>query len=239
MLRVRFAWALGLSALTLAQPAAADDEEDPERRQMTQQEIEAWLDARNVPGTRDVGAVEEQPEAPPPPPRKQGLVVEGSVGALGHLGPMRNISPTAPWFHLQVGYEPLSWLMVFAEGDTAFATTSYANPPPEPRSYAFYGFGGGLRFTVRPTDRFGIYAQGSFGLARISEDVLNVYGFPDADEFNTYYGGQLGLEWYQVNPHYALALHGGVKNYDNIFGRAGGGKVALAWTGGVSIRYAF
>jgi hypothetical protein len=226
------------AAFCAALPAAAQ-EEDPERRTMTQQEIEAWLDARNVPGAGDVEAVDEPPEVPPPPPRSQGLVVQGSVGALGHLGPMKNISPTAPWFHLLVGYEPLSFLMAFAEADVAFAGTSYANPPPEPRSYAFYGFGGGLRLTLHPTERVGIYAQGSLGLSTISEDVLHVYGFESADELNLYYGGVLGLEWYQVNPHYALALHGGVRNYDAGFARDTGGGVALAWIGGASIRYAF
>lgn len=229
-----------LAALTVAPGVrAADEAEDPERRQMSQQEIEAWLDARHVPGSRDVESVEEQPEVPPPPPRKQGLVLEGSVGALGHLGPMKNISPTAPWFHLQIGYEPLAWLMFFGEADVAFATTSYANPPPEPRSYAFYGFGAGVRFTVRPTDRFGIYAQGSIGTARVSEDVLHVYGFDDADQFNTYFGGSLGLEWYQINPHYALAVHGGVRSYGNGFDRQNDSGTPLAWIGGASIRYAF
>lgn len=236
----RGAFVVALAGM-LAFPALAhaQDDDEPQTRQMTQQEIEAWLDARNMPGSKDVGAVEEPPEAPPPPPRKQGLVVEGSVGALGHLGSMKNISPTAPWFHLQLGFEPLSWLMAFGEVDAAFATTSYANPPPEPRGYAFYSFGGGVRITVRPTERVGIYAQGSLGLGRISEDVLHVYGYEDADTFNLYFGGQLGVEWYQVNPHYALALHGGVKNYEGIFGRTGGGQTALAWTGGVAIRYAF
>jgi hypothetical protein len=218
--------------------AAAQDEE-PERRTMTQQEIEAWLDARNVPGSRDVDAVEEQPEAPPPPPRAQGFVLQGSVGALGHLGPLKNVSPTAPWFHLLFGFEPLSFLMAFVEGDVAFASTSYANPPPEPRSYAFYGFGGGLRLTLHPTDRVGVYAQGSVGFSSISEDVLHVYGYEDADSLNLYYGGMLGVEWYQVNPHYALALHGGVRNYDAGMARDVGGGAAIAWIGGASIRYAF
>ena len=75
---------------------------------------------------------------------------------------MKNISPVAPWFHLQFGYEPLRFLMVFAEGDLMIANTSYAQPPPEPRTYALWGFGAGLRGTVKATDRIGLYLQGSW-----------------------------------------------------------------------------
>jgi hypothetical protein len=229
-----------LTVLAAASSAQAQTPEPaPEQRQMTQPEIEAWLDARNMPGGADVESFEEPPEAPPPPPRKQGLVLEGSVGALGQIGPLRQITPTAPWFHLQLGYELLAWLMVFGEADVAFATTAHANRPPEPRAYAYYGFGAGVRFTLRPSERVGIFAQASLGTARASEDVLHVYGFDDADELNTYYGGSLGLEWYQVNPHYALAVHGGLRNYDNGLARAGDGQTALAWTAGAAIRYAF
>src|SRR5688500_4890057 len=109
---------------------------DPETRQMTREEIEAWLDARAVSGTRDVGEVDAPPEAPPPAPRRSGVVIESGVGIFNHLGPLKNVSPTSPWFHLQLGYEPFKWLMVFGESDIAFSDTSYANPPPEPRAYA-------------------------------------------------------------------------------------------------------
>ncbi len=227
-----------LLAVVLA-AGAAHAEDDDETRKMTQAEIEAWLDARAVPGSRDVGVIEEQPEAPPPPPRSSGIVLESSVGALGHLGPMKNVSPTAPWFNFRLGFEPLKWLMLFGEADVAFATTSYATRPPDPRGYALYGFGGGIRFTVRPTDWLGIYVQGSAGAAQVSEDVLFVYGYAQADALNLYYGGALGIEWYQVSPHMALATFGGVRSYDEGLHRERSGEVALAWIGGASLRYAF
>jgi len=227
--------ALGPTA-TWTIPARADEE--PERREMTQGEIETWLEGDDQPKNADLG-VEEEPEAPPPPPRHHGFVVESSIGAMGHLGPLKNVSPTSPWFHLQFGFEPLSFLMAFAEGDLVFSNTSYANPPPEPRSYALYGGGGGLRVTVKPTDRFGIYVQGSAGAAKIDDDVLFIYGYRNADRWGLYYGGQLGLEWYQVSPHYALALHGGVKNYQGVLERDRTSQQALAWTGGAALRYVF
>jgi hypothetical protein len=129
--------------------------------------------------------------------------------------------------------------MLFAETDVAFSDTSYANPPPDPRAYALYGFGAGGRFTLHPTDRFGVYAQGSLGAARVSEDVLQVYGYRDAHDFNPYFGASLGLEWYQVNPHYALALHGGIRSYASGLGRERSSDPALAAIFGLTLRYAF
>ncbi len=229
--------ALALGLQWVALPVAAQDE--PERREMTQAEIEAWLDARGLPGSRDIGPLEDEPEAPPPAPRSSGIVLESSIGAVSHLGPMKNIAPTAPWFHFKLGFEPLSWLMLFGEADVAFATTGYANQPPEPRGYAHYGFGGGLRFTVRPADWLGIYIQGSAGAAEVNEDVLFVYGYTNADQLNLYYGGALGLEWYQVSPHLALAVHGGVRSYGDGLTRERAGGAPLAIIAGGSLRYAF
>jgi len=236
--RVLLAGAAVLSFLLAHERAHAAPEEPP-ARQMTEQEIEAWLDARAVTNTRDVANVEEPPEAPPPEPRDHGFVLEGSVGAFGHLGAMKNVSPTAPWFHVQFGYEPFSWLMVFAESDVVFANTSYASPPPEPRSYTMYGFGAGARLTMKPTDRFGVYAQGSLGLAEVSDDVLALYGYRDAHAFNPYFGASVGLEWYQMSPHYALAIHGGVRDYPDLFARELDDSMPLAWIGGASLRYTF
>jgi len=236
-LRSRFA--LVPFAAALAWPVAASAADEPERRQMTAAEIDTWLTKGDQRPEKDSLEADDQEEAPPAPPRDHGFVIESSIGALGHLGPLKNVSPTSPWFHLQFGFEPFSFLMVFAEGELVFSNTSYANRPPEPRGYALFGFGGGLRITVKPMDRFGIYVQGSAGGAKITDDVLFYYGYRNAQELGLYWGGQLGLEWYQVDPHMALALHGGVKNYQSILGRDRGGEQALAWTGGMSLRYVF
>ncbi len=226
-------------AFALSWSAAARAADEPESRQMTDAEIDGWLTRDDAAQGKDGLDADDQEEAPPAPPRDHGFVLESSIGALGHLGPLKNVSPTSPWFHLHFGFEPLSFLMVFAEGDLVFSNTSYANRPPEPRGYALFGFGGGLRLTVKPMDRFGIYVQGSAGGAKITEDVLFYYGHRNADQLGLYWGGQLGFEWYQVNPHMALALHGGVKNYQDVLGRDRGGEQALAWTSGIALRYVF
>src|SRR5882757_905949 len=100
-------------------------------------------------------------EIPPPPPRKTGVVLEGSFGAMGFFGKLNTISPTASSFHLQLGVEPFRWLMVFGEGDISFTSTRYAPPA---RGYSMYAFGGGARITAGLTERVSAYGQADFGL---------------------------------------------------------------------------
>lgn len=212
--------------------------EEPRERQLTPEEIDAWLDSRAMPKSQSDGSTEES-DAPPPPPRKKGFVLESSVGVLGQIGHLKNIAPAAPWFGLRFGYEPLRWLMVFAETDLFIANTSYARQPPPPRSFAFWSFGAGLRFTVRPVDLFGIYLQASVGGGRATDDVLEAYGYPHAEELGLYQSGELGFEWYQVNPHLALAIHGGARAYPRGLKRERDTKPPLTWLSGASLRYTF
>lgn len=188
-------------------------------------------------GERSASA--DDAESPPPPPRKSGFVLESSIGVLGQLGHLKNITPTAPWFGLRFGYEPLRWLMVFAETDLFVASTSYARQPPPPRSFVFWNVGAGLRLTIKPTDRIGVYLQGSVGVGRATEDVLELYGYQHAEELGMYGGGELGVEWYQVNPHLALALHGGIRDYPRALKRDRDQQPPLTWLSGLGLRYTF
>jgi hypothetical protein len=165
-------------------------------------------------------------------------VIEGSVGALGHLGHMRNISPVAPWLRLQVGYEPLDWWMVFAEGDVSLTTTEFASQPPRERGYALFGFGLGTRLSWQAFEFVGLYLQGDAGLSSVNHDVLSTYGYADADRLRPYFGGMLGVEWFQISPHYGIALSGGVRDYLQTFERVNGAKPPLVWLGGIALRYA-
>jgi hypothetical protein len=225
----------GAGAWLAAAPAHAT--EGPKERAITTNEVVSWLDAKDQPVADEDAAGDEL--APPLPPRHQGFVVESSIGAFGQIGAMKNISPIAPWFHLQFGYEPLRFLMVFAEGDLMISNTSYAHPPPEPRTYSLWGFGAGLRGTVKPGERVGLYLQGSLGGAQVNSDVLGIYGYSNADGLNLYFAAELGVEWYQVSPHLALAVHGGLRDYTATFKREQSDQPPLAWVSGVSLRYTF
>jgi hypothetical protein len=227
---------LALACFAFAGTARAAEE--PKERAITPGEVESWLDKNGDAAPADTGATEEE-LAPPPPPRHQGVVVESTIGAFGQLGDMKHISPIAPWFRLQLGFEPLRFLMVFAEGDLVVSNTSYAHPPPPPRTYSLWGFGAGLRGTLKASDRVGLYLQGSLGGAEVTDDVLGIYGYPDADKFHLYVAGELGVEWYQASPHLALALHGGVRDYTATFKREQSTGPPLAWVSGVALRYTF
>jgi len=226
-------------AWLLVASAAHGAETQPRERQLTPEEIDAWLDSRAMPKSQSDRSDDDTEDAPPPPPRKNGFVIESSIGVLGQVGHLKNISPNAPWFGLRFGFEPLRWLMVFTEADLAVLNTAYAHPPPPPRSYVFWNVGAGARLTIKPTDRFGVYLQGSLGGGRATEDVLEIYGYPHAEELGIYQSAELGLEWYQVNPHLALALHGGVRNYPRALKRERDSQPPMTWLSGVALRYTF
>jgi hypothetical protein len=207
---------------------------DPKEEKYDQAAIAASLE--EAPGTsKKAQKAGEALEVPPPPPRKRGLVIESGLGMMGFLGKLKNISPTASLFHLQVGFEPFKWFMVFGEGDLGFTSTRYTSSP---RGYAIYGLGGGGRITVALSDRVSIYGQVDFGMMEASSDVLVTYGFADADTLNGYFGGGGGLEWYQPDPHLALALNGGLRKTQG-FQRSIPGDAALSWLGSVALRYTF
>jgi hypothetical protein len=210
------------------------------RRRLSTDEIESWLErpSGKTPTEADL-AVEDVGDAPPPPPRHHGVLIESGIGAFGHLGLLKNISPTSPAFSLQLGFEPLSFFAIFAEGELSIANTSYAQPPPPPRTYRLYNFGGGGRFTIPLADFLGVFVEGSFGLSRVSEDVLAVYGYLDANELNPCLGGRVGVEWYPTNPHLALGLGGGVRSYTAGLKRQRSSDPAFAWVFGPSIGYRF
>ncbi|MEO6601139.1 MAG: hypothetical protein ABIQ16_14770 [Polyangiaceae bacterium] len=225
-----------LALLSVSERAHAASE--PNERTISPNEVVSWLDSNGEKTRADSGAEEEE-LAPPPPPRHKGFVVESGIGAFGQIGEMKHISPIAPWFHLQFGYEPFRFLMVFAEGDLMVSNTSYAHQPPPTRTYSLWGVGAGLRGTVKVSDRVGLYLQGSLGGAEVTADVLYSYGYRNADKFNLYLAGELGLEWYQVSPHLALTVHGGIRDYTRTFNRDLSSQPPLAWVSALGLRYTF
>ncbi|MGC4088969.1 MAG: hypothetical protein QM756_13930 [Polyangiaceae bacterium] len=224
-------WLLSSSATSRAADGNAERTVSPE-------EVEAWLAKPSGAPTTDM-LTPAPDEAPPAPPRKHGITLETAIGTLSHLGPLAHVSPISPWFHLQLGYEPFRWLMVFAEGDLVFSNTSYAAQPPPSRTYRLYGFGPGLRLSVPFGERFGAYAEGSAGLSRISDDLLGIYGYPNATTLSLYFGGRVGLEWFAPNPRLSVALSGGARMYPQGLKRERSSEPPLALLGNIGIRYTF
>jgi hypothetical protein len=183
---------------------------------------------------------EPPPEAPPPLPHHKGFVLEQSLGALGFIGGFRHVAPTASWLHTQFGYEFLNWLMLFGEGELVFTSTSEAVDESKVIAFPIYGFGGGLRVTVHATDRVAFFVQGSVDAlkADVPANSLTILGYHNAESLNPSFGGRLGVEWYQIDRHFALAVLGGVRDAQG-FAKLAGGDNGLMWDAGAAIRYTF
>jgi hypothetical protein len=232
---------LALAALlVVAAPAARAEEPAPpaDSQAPAPGQVDLTKDTKAKAAEELIGS---SPEAPPPLPYKKTLVLDSSIGAIGFLGEFRKISPPGPWMHLQLGYELLKWLMVYGEGELAFTDTSNKQDPPKTRAFAMFGFGGGARFTIRFTDRFGIYAQGGAGLmkADVPTNALAILGFRDAESLGVYLGARLGVEWFQIDRHFALGLNAGVRTAQGFAKLGAGTDSPLALDGGASLRYAF
>jgi hypothetical protein len=178
---------------------------------------------------------------PPLRPRHRGLVLESTLGALGFVGQFRHVAPTAYWLHGQLGYEVLPWLMVFGEGELAYTDTSEAADPSHAKVLPIWGIGAGGRATVHASDRVALFGQASIdGLAAsVPHDALAIHGFRTAESLNASFGARVGLEWYQLDRHLALALQVGLRDAQGFSKFLDKGDVPLMWDAGAAIRYTF
>lgn len=154
------------------------------------------------------------PEDPPMPPRRRGVVIESRLGALAFLGDFRHISPTAPWWHVDVGYEILNWLGVFGYGEVAFTDTSEIQGAALITAFPIYGFGGGARVTLHASRRVAFFGEGNAGAMRadVPKGTLIDQGFGNAEQFSLAVGGRVGVEWYQLDRHLAFGLDVGLRD---------------------------
>lgn len=221
--------------VSIGVPVFAQDE--PKENELTPEQAQKIdLDAEK----KESILPETPPEAPPPPPRKKGFVIESGLGALGWIGKFGNVAPPAYFLHAQLGYEIFNWFMLFIDGEMAFTNTGLASDATKNRAVPIFGFGGGLRTTIHFTDRVAMYIQGNVGamMADVPIHALAVLGFSAAESLGLTVGGRLGFEWYQLNPHIALALSGGPR-FAPGWARSIGGDLPLMIDGEASLRYVF
>ena len=180
-------------------------------------------------------------EAPPPAPHHKGLVLESSLGALGFLGDFGHVAPTAPWYHGQLGYEVLPWLMFFGEGELAFTSTSISQDESHSYSFPIFGFGGGGRVTVHATPRVAFYLQGSIGVmeANVPTGALAVLGYRNAESLEPSFAARIGVEWYQIDRHLALGLAVGVRDATGFAKLGETSDTGLMADASLVIRYTF
>ncbi len=180
-------------------------------------------------------------EAPPPPPRHKGVVVESRLGALAFLGDFRHVAPTAPWWHVEAGYELLKWLAVFGYGEVCFTDTSEIETGANNTGFPIYGFGGAVRATVHATPRVAFFLEGDGGTMRadVPRGTLVNLGYAKAELFSPVFGGRFGVEWYQVDRHLAFGLDVGVRDALGFAEQFIGTSPPLMLDASGAIRYTF
>ncbi len=179
-------------------------------------------------------------EAPPPRPRHKGLVLESTLGVLAFGGQFRHVAPPASFLHTQLGYELLSWLMVFGEAELAFTDTSESQDASGTRAFPLYGFGGGVRVGPR-IGNFGVFMQADVGAlaAEVPHDALADLGFRGAESLGLEIGGRVGFEWYQRDRHLALTLQGGPRLAQGFSKLGAPADLPIMWDVAAGLRYTF
>ncbi len=183
----------------------------------------------------------ELAEAPPMRPRHKGLVACTSLGVLGFAGEFRHVAPPGPWLDATLGYELLGWLMIFAEGELAFTTTSESEDSSHAKAFPIWGFGGGLRATVHATDRVAFYGQAGAGAltALVPHDALAILGYRSAETPSPQVSARVGIEWYQVDRHMALTASVGGRLATGFSRILTSNDTPLMWDTAAGLRYAF
>jgi hypothetical protein len=220
--------------LLLAADASAADE--PQLDITPQQILAQPISEREAPSARD-----EATEGLQERPRRPGLVLESTLGVLGFAGNFRHVAPPAYWVRGQLGYEVTRGLMLYADGEAGWTDTSESQEEANTLPVVLWGFGGGLRGTVHVSERVAVYLQGDIGAlaADVKHDELTVLGFRNAESINPSAGGRIGIEWYQMDRHLALALAGGARYAEGFARVVGPTDLPLLWDAGLSLRYTF
>jgi hypothetical protein len=185
-------------------------------------------------------------EEPPlaPRPRHKGLVLESTLGILGFAGQFRHVAPPAYWMHAQLGYELLSWFMLFGEAELAFTDTSEAQGASRSRAFPIWGVGTGARAGVHFSERIAGFVQADIGAltAYVPHDALAYLGFRSAESMGAQFGARVGVEWYQKDRHFALCAQGGPRlpqGFSKFAGQKGQESVPLMWDAAIGLRYTF
>lgn len=183
----------------------------------------------------------ESLEAPPPPPRHSGLVLQSNLGALFFPGSFGKLSPPAPHFRVALGYEIFKWLMAFGEGEIAFGSTAVANDAPYTRTFPIWGFGAGVRGTLPIGTRVGLWLEAApgFWTAQTATNALGVLGFRDAESLGFFVRGRVGVDWYQIDRHFALFVAGGARFAPSFTYATGSAGLPLVAEASAGLRYTF
>jgi hypothetical protein len=180
-------------------------------------------------------------EPPPPRPTRHGLVLETTLGALAFAGQFRHVAPPAYLMRAALGYDLLKWLTVLGTSELAFTDTSESEDPSLVRAFPIWGFGGGIRAGARMSSRLAAFIEGDVGAmaADVPHNTLANLGFRSAESLGVAAGGRVGVEWYQVDSHFAISFQGGSRAAMGFSHAPASGDLPLMWDIDAGLKYAF
>ena len=134
--------------------------------------------------------------------------------------------------------------MVFGESELAFTDTSEAQDESQATAFPIFGFGGGVRGTIHATERVAFFLQGASARSRpwCRTGRSPSWATRTPRALHLAIGGRLGVEWYQVDRHLALAAQGGVARRAGLQAVASVGPrrdTPLMWDAALGLRYTF
>jgi hypothetical protein len=153
-------------------------------------------------------------------PASTGFYTEIGAGAEGFIGSAAGDAAIGPTMALRIGWEPFSWLAlgIHLEGSNHEATVP---PPPVGQWFQLYRAGADGRLTAR-FDSLALFAEGGFGGALISSNILEQVGITSAGQHaGVSIDAGAGLEYQLQNRHYAFGFAGNwwlLPNFDHTQG---------------------
>ena len=137
----------------------------------------------------------------------RGIYSEAGLGATMFLGPTADHAAPGPAMAARLGYAPTSWVSLGARV-AASVHEATVPPPPQGELFQLYLLGTDVRFQTH-FGWFGMFAEGSGGVAIVSTNVLDAVGVTSpAHHLSPYVSGGGGLEYRTDNPRFAIGIAG-------------------------------
>ena len=137
----------------------------------------------------------------------KGLYSEAGLGATVFLGSTADHAAPGPSMAARLGYAPASWVSIGARVAASMHEATVP-PPPEGELFQLYLMGTDVRFQTH-FGWFGMFAEGSGGVAIVSTNVLDAVGVTSPTRhLSPYLSGGGGFEYRTDNPRFAIGLAG-------------------------------
>lgn len=166
-----------------------------------------------------------------------GFFLEATIGAIGFINGIGDLSDPGPWVSVGFGYEIVEWLHILVAGEGSMHNTA-APAPPARTAFEIVGGSVTARLQANITEAFALWLSAQAALLVVTTDVLRLYGFQDSTTVGVAYGGEVGFDWHFRSRHHSMGLLGGVRHYPSLESMVGSGPT-LGVHGSAYLRYVF